>query len=194
VPGNVEKVLADTLPSAGVERVELRVEMEGGIGRGLLDVALRSFWGDKMARLVPTLGRVGLVQELEKRVEYVNVVAGIMERFRPEGMREGEVKRKLWSMLLRRVKATEPMMGLEEGTGEEEHREMLFDVFSEDDMLWDDSEDELLFDDEEERAQDIISDGEDEVWAALEAGQEPAWTALETEDISEDEIDISELL
>jgi hypothetical protein len=60
-------------------------------------------------------------------------------------------------------------------------------------MLWDGSEDELLLN-EEERVQDIISDGEDEVWAALEAGQEPAWTALETEDISEDEIDISELL
>jgi hypothetical protein len=112
VPGNIEYVLADTLPSAGVDRVELRVDMEGGlsVSGDLLEVALRRFWTE-IAELAPTLGRVGLVQELEKRSEYVTVVAEIMERCRPEGMPEGEVEGKLWSMLLKRIKATEPMMG-----------------------------------------------------------------------------------
>ncbi|KAA8896538.1 hypothetical protein FN846DRAFT_272217 [Sphaerosporella brunnea] len=200
IPGEVEEVLKTNLSSAGMEKIIMNWEFEGRGAlsgcRALVDVALRSFWGDKVAALAPVLGRPGLWGECERRVKYVEVVAGVLEKFGPAGGHGESVEALLWRTVLKGVKS-EKMKGVQpdgdEEWGEPEEmldldseQELLFDA--EDELLYDNSEDELLLESGAEEEDDLISDGEDDFWTALEADEEDGteWRALE--DISGDEM------
>jgi len=98
--------------------MEFAFEGRGKVSVGMLaplaDVAVRSFWGDKVARLAPFMGRVGFLRECEARREYVGIVAGVLEGFRPEGGEgRGNVKAQLWRAVLKNLVTRDNLEGLD---------------------------------------------------------------------------------
>ncbi|KAF8545138.1 hypothetical protein BDD12DRAFT_267739 [Trichophaea hybrida] len=204
---SVESLLPSLLPTARIPEIKLDFSFEGGgkvrVGMlaPLVDVAVRSFWGDKVSRMAPFLGRVGFARECEERREYVEVVAGVLEKFRPVG---GEVKALVWRVVLRNLvtrgglegldlKAVEKEMGEEFDPKEEVGEVEMLDFepelkrdewesegfgecgFSDHDMLLGDDEDRECAD------EDFCDEwSSDERLISSDDGEDELWAALET--------------
>ncbi|KAF8242247.1 hypothetical protein K440DRAFT_617785 [Wilcoxina mikolae CBS 423.85] len=206
---SVEFLLPSLLPTARIPEIKLDFAFEGrgkvrvGMLAPLVDVAVRSFWGDKVARMAPFLGRVGFARECEERREYVEVVSGVLGKFLPVG---GEVKALVWRVVLKNLvtrgslegvdlEGVEKEMGEEfdpkEGVGEVEMLDFEVEMkrdewesegfgecgFSNDDMLLGDDEDRECADD------DFCDEwSSDEGLISSDDGEDELWAALETGD------------
>lgn len=188
-------LLPGLLPCAHLTRIALAFEFCGvdDLDKGLealvplVDVALRSFWGDKIAKLAPILGKVGFLRGLEDREGYVRLVAGALERFCPE--EQEEVEGRVWRVVLENLRDGEALEGLDSrvhraeapdyggssdgfllgGAEYDSGDECLFGDDYDDDydreILWDDWDDGPEF---PGLLMDNLSDGGDELWESLD--------------------------
>ena len=79
-------VLPRVMPCAQLMRIALEFHVNGELEDvralvPLVDVALRSFWADKVAALAPTLGRVDFLNGVEERAGYVPLITDVLAPF-----------------------------------------------------------------------------------------------------------------
>lgn len=143
----------------------------------LADTTFRSLWSDRILGLAPILGKVGYLESVSEKVEYVSVVAdaitrvagrsrdvelrGAVDRLEGRG-RVGEVERRVWDVLL-------GVLGSKKGGARSRLKSMVTDeqiVENKDEIKFEDS---LLL--EEEPVEDGRDSGKD-MWFETETEDE----------------------
>ncbi len=148
----------------------------------LTDIAVRSFWSDKVSKYAPLVGTPGVLDGLDKRREYADILVDILRRRKPEAEsslhgqeEEINVKERLWRIMIANIKKSGPLktmqspgdVGLNEEIQTQEIEALVEpDAGEEDEALFRDAEDDefegLRFSSGDEDGDAWFSDGEEQ--------------------------------